>query len=170
MRITIQSIGETVTKSSVKGTPYKMVEVQFVSNGRAGKYMLNSFTPAFATIRAAAPGAEYEITTKQSGEYTNWDTATLVEASKASPEGSKAAPAKPFQSTYETAEERARKQVYIVRQSCLGHAIEFALGRTGMNPDLDLEGVLKLAKQFEAYVFDMGDDLVSDNLDDIEVK
>ena len=165
MRITIQSIGETVTKSSVKGTPYKMIEVQFVSNGRAGKYMLNSFTPAFKTILAAAPGAEYEITTKQSGEYTNWDTATLVEASKASPEGSKAAPAKPFQSTYATAEERARTQVYIVRQSCISSAIA-----SGCNT---VDTILDVAKKFENYVFEssaMGDDLVSDNLDDIEVK
>ena len=53
----------------------------------------------------------------------------------------------PRTSTYETPEERAIKQVYIVRQSSISASINF------LNHDGDVGDVLRVAKQFEAYVF-----------------
>ena len=53
-------------------------------------------------------------------------------------------------STYETPEERAKKQLYIVRQSSINAAI--ALGAQGkVLPTVDL--ILEVAKKFEAHVF-----------------
>ena len=52
-------------------------------------------------------------------------------------------------STYETPEERAKKQVYIVRQSSIANAIAFF--HTEKN--VTTTKVLEVAKQFEDYVF-----------------
>ena len=53
-------------------------------------------------------------------------------------------------STYETPEERAKRQVLIVRQSSLSSAIEL-LKTDKKSPTVP--EVLQVAKQFEAYVF-----------------
>lgn len=54
-------------------------------------------------------------------------------------------------STYETPEERAKKQVYIVRQSSLSNALTaLAIGaKTPPKPD----EVIELARKYEDYVF-----------------
>lgn len=52
-------------------------------------------------------------------------------------------------STYETPEERAARQVLIVRQSSISSAVEFACA----NKVKDEKEVIRLAKAFEAYVF-----------------
>ena len=52
-------------------------------------------------------------------------------------------------SNYETAEERAARQVLIVRQSSISSAVEFAVA----NKLKDAQAVIAIAKEFEAYVF-----------------
>ncbi len=52
-------------------------------------------------------------------------------------------------SNYETAEERAARQVLIVRQSSISSAVEFAVA----NKIKDEEEVLRLATRFEEHVF-----------------
>lgn len=58
-------------------------------------------------------------------------------------------------SNYETAEERAARQVLIVRQSSVSSAVDLAVA----NKIKDPQEVIKIAKEFEAYVF--GVDTVS---------
>jgi hypothetical protein len=55
-------------------------------------------------------------------------------------------------STYETHEERARRQVYIIRQSSLSTAVAYLTltGKTKSTP----EEVIKVADQFANYVLD----------------
>ena len=52
-------------------------------------------------------------------------------------------------STYETPEERAARQVLIVRQSSISSAVEFAVAHKVK----DAQAVIAIAKEFEAYVF-----------------
>jgi hypothetical protein len=55
--------------------------------------------------------------------------------------------------SWETPEERALKQVYIVRQSSIANAIALlAVEGPGITPDV--EWVIATAKTFENYVFD----------------
>lgn len=54
-------------------------------------------------------------------------------------------------STYETPEERAVKQIYIVRQSSISSAI--GLLTTGAKVPPDADAVLEVAKKFETFVF-----------------
>ena len=50
--------------------------------------------------------------------------------------------------TYETAEERAKKQVVIVRQSCIAQAVAYC----EQKPDAGVGEVLDIAEQFEKFV------------------
>ena len=56
-------------------------------------------------------------------------------------------------STYETPEERAKKQVYIVRQSSIANAIQFYALVNVEDVTNSVENILATAKQFEHYVF-----------------
>ena len=71
--------------------------------------------------------------------------------------GSYAAPVKTGnvtpKSNYETPEERAARQVLIVRQSSISSAVEFACA----NKVKDEDEVIRIAKVFERYVFDIKD-------------
>jgi hypothetical protein len=63
-------------------------------------------------------------------------------------------------SNYETKEERQVRQIMIVRQSSLGHAVAtFAVGgKTAPTP----EAVIEVAKMYEQYVLGGPETIVSD--------
>lgn len=72
-------------------------------------------------------------------------------------------------SNYETPEERAKRQVYIVRQSSISSAVEAAT----LLKLKSKEDILNLAKYFEAYVFGIEFDdgsIMSLPNDDIDVE
>ena len=108
-------------------------------------------------------GETFEVTRQKSADDKYWNWIALNPAGSvpaeipnavASPtSGGYAAPLKQGnvtpKSTYETAEERAARQVLIVRQSSLGHALEYA----ATNKIKDETEVLALASRFSDWVF-----------------
>jgi hypothetical protein len=98
-----------------------------------------------------------------------WDPKTI---SKGAAQGAQApvnvqkAAATPTKSTYETSEERAAKQVYIVRQSSIANAINF-LNVSGSKKHTT-EEALVIAKQFEDFVFGKEVAAAPVNFDDFE--
>ena len=71
-------------------------------------------------------------------------------------ETSTQAQTKAVRSNFETPEERARRQVYIVRQSSIANAIAFVTAsQAGKAGKVRLEEVLGTAKEFENYVLDV---------------
>jgi hypothetical protein len=118
---------------------------------------------AYDVLLNAQPGEVYEITVVKNGAYNNWTNAvktTATATTVASPAGGTISGAKPAytpaaKSTYETPEERAKKQILIVRQSNLSSAI--SLLSIGAKTTPKVEDILSTAKQFEGYVF--GDDV-----------
>jgi hypothetical protein len=73
----------------------------------------------------------------------------------ANPKGTTAPAAKPAQATYtrdfETSEERAKKQVYIIRQSSLERALDLCLAKAAKG-GVDVEEVLQTSERFVDYV------------------
>lgn len=65
-------------------------------------------------------------------------------------------------STYETPEERAQKQIYIVRQSSLTNAIAL------LGSKAKVEQVVSVARQFEQYVFGLDERESFDDLPTID--
>jgi len=102
----------------------------------------------------ALPGDVFEVTSEKDEKgYWQWTSASSLGKNT---DGTGTAPAtgRPTtatRSTYETPEERALRQVYIVRQSSVSNAIAFYEAVKG-KPSVD--DVLATAKTFEKFVFD----------------
>ncbi len=119
----------------------------------------------FKVLQGASVGQVYDVTTqKNDSGFIEWPLAILSDQVVAAtgsasppdkqglsaPSGS-GSTATPYKSTYETPEERAKKQIYIVRQSTIAQAINLlSVGAKGA-PKID--DVLSVAKVFEDYVF-----------------
>jgi len=121
-----------------------------------------STAAAHKTLSAAQPGQVYDINVvKNEKGYNDWTSATLsTGAPSASPpayEGARnvPAPSSPARtSTYETPEERAKKQVYIIRQSSLSAAIGTL--SPGAKSALKPQDVIALAQEYTDFVLGTG--------------
>lgn len=147
------------TAKSAKGKDYKLLEITYKNMSFGGKVETKKHNQygdknVFDTLKSAGAGDIFTITReKDASGYWQW--VGITEGEDAAP-AAKEAPAKATaspKSTYETPEERAKKQVYIVRQSSITNAIE-TLKTDKKNPTK--EEVLALAKEYEAYVFGIG--------------
>lgn len=160
MNITILSV-DIKTVPTAKGS-YQTADVAYKNNSFQGKVegkkvmSFGATKDSFSTLALAQPGESYEVTiVKNDKGYNDWVSMAKAEAGAASapvsaPAGGKAAAATP-RSTYETPEERAQRQVLIVRQSSLSAAVNLLLAGAKTPPPV--ENVLSIAKQFEDYVF-----------------
>lgn len=159
MNITILSV-DVKTVPTAKGS-YQTAEVAYKNNTFQGKVegkkvmSFGATKDAFGTLATAASGDTFEVTIiKNDKGYNDW--VALTKAGLAAP-GTTAASAtgKPVtaspKSTYETPEERAQRQVLIVRQSSLSSAAAVLTAGAKTPPSGD--AVIALAKTFEAYVF-----------------
>lgn len=181
-QITILSVNK-VTKSNAAGKPYTALEVAYKDSfGKVASKQLFSFGAqkgAFDSLQVAAPGQTYNLTVvKNDKGYNDWTNAQLGTASNVAQGaaiaggGSSLAQQANTQvkSTYETKEERALKQTYIVRQSSISSAIDtLSVGAKSVNPD----DVLKLAQRYYDYVFQSPEDVAMQDVvslpNDIEV-
>lgn len=128
---------------------YQLAVVEYnTTDGKTEKKNVVSFTnkALYATLSTAKQGDVFDVKLgKNDKGYWEFQEATKsqggVQASKASPSP---------RSTYETPEERAARQVYIIRQSSLSTAATIlAVGAKS----LQVEAVISAAKQLEDYVF-----------------
>lgn len=155
MNITILSVSAPV--ATVNGTKkYSTIEVAYKGeDGKvAGKKIVSFAQPAVYNILVDAKSGEvYSVVSEKVNDYWTW---TSVKKGSESPSTSttntvgRSLNTSP-KSTYETPEERAKKQVYIVRQSSLSNAIEYSKSIKALKTK---EEVVELAKFFEGYVFD----------------
>lgn len=145
MRIEIISVGAPYMKGN-----YGKLDLEFVREG--GQKAKQTLTAVRETknvvnvLRDAKPGEVFDIKVEKSGDYFNWTEATKV----ADGEAREAKTSHKARTKWEgeTAEERARRQVYIIKQSSLANAI--ALLGAGSDP----KKVLPLAQQFTDWVLD----------------
>lgn len=161
----IQIIATSVeTKPTAKGS-YQQLEVTYKNLSYQGKVeskKLMSFganANAFKTLVDAPTGSQWEVTVVKNAQgYNDW-TAVVAASSAPVPSAQNTgaqARTQPGQtrSTYETPEERAQRQIYIIRQSSISSAVAtLSVGAKSVKP----EDVLAVAKQYENYVFDVKD-------------
>lgn len=167
MNIQIQILSTSIeTKPTQKGS-YQQLEVAYkdLSNGgkvASKKIMSFSNKKVFDTLSIAKAAATFDIAMEKNDKgYWDWKEVTRIDASAivsvpvAAIEGSTTKQGNTNTTTrggWETPEERAKKQVYIVRQSSISAAISAltATGKVVPKP----EEVIEYARQLEAYVFD----------------
>lgn len=162
MNITILSV-DIKTVPTTKGS-YQTADVAYKNNSFQGKVegkkvmSFGATKDSFATLATAQPGQTYEVQiVKNDKGYNDWISMAqavpgAASPAASSPTGSPGKPASPApRSTYETPEERAQRQILIVRQSSLSSAV--ALLTTGAKTPPSTQAVVEAAKAFEAYVF-----------------
>lgn len=147
------------TLSQSPGNKYQIAEVVYKDDrGETKTKKLMSFAnPAtYATMKDAKQGESYVITqVKNDKGYLDWTSATKTDGSDAAA-APKAASFTSTKSSYETTEERARRQVLIVKQSSLDRAIQFVTLERQVEPSKEplIDDVLERAQQFTDWIFD----------------
>ena len=161
MKFQIEVINvQSSTKPAKNGT-YTQLDVAYkrVDTGKIEGKKVMSFVnkDIFNLFSKASAGQVYDITTEKVGEYWQWTEASVASGSGSASidaPASKAFNASPApKSTYETAEERAKRQILIVRQSSLAQAVDILSVNPGKDK-LSLEDVLHLADKLVSWVFE----------------
>lgn len=165
----VQILNVTVTTTLTKTSSYQTADVAYKNltfQGKVEGKKVMSFgvtKDSFAILATAQPGDVYDVTVvKNDKGYNDWVSMTkgTASAEKQQPAQQTSAATTGYASagngtartsTYETPEERAKKQVYIVRQSSISNAVS-ALACGAKSPP-KVNEVLDYAKQLEAYVF-----------------
>lgn len=151
------------TKPTAKGS-YQQLEVVFKNltyQGKVESKKVMSFgagASAFSTLSKADQGSVWEVTVVKNAQgYNDWTSVVASEGSSAPApsaapgaiNSSKAAVSP--KSTYETPEERAQRQILIVRQSSVSSAL--TLHSMGAKSSPKLEDVLDTAQKISDFVF-----------------
>lgn len=157
---------EDKPSSNGKGT-YGVLTVTYRSNGKIAEKKLMSFTnpTVFKHFEKAAKGDQVDVTSVKNDKtgYWDWTAIGTGEVSSASPTPT-STPARSG-GNYETKEERAAKQKYIVKQSSLSAAV--SLLTVGAKTPPQPNEVIALADKFVEYVFNTDSmDAVADSLTD----
>ena len=171
MLINIVDVGTPSTKASSTGRSYQEIDVTYkTENGQVSNKKIMSFSnpSVFNHLKDLTKGEVVHVTTvKNAKGYWDW-TGIGNEGDAPAPTQSKPATAQAgvrvTGSNYETKEERAARQVYIIRQSSISSAIDLL-----KDSKPTVEGVLGVAKQFEEYIFaeKKGIDAIDDLEDDV---
>jgi len=140
------------TENEDKGK-YQQLTVCYtdLNSGKDFTYKLMSFLnkAGYELLKSAKKGDEFHVVCNKNDKgYWQWDeiykSGEQVKTTKASPSP---------RSTYETPEERARKQLYIVRQSSLTNAIAMLQAAADKKTPINVDTVIHVAQKFEDYVF-----------------
>jgi hypothetical protein len=164
MQIQVLSV-EVNTATSKAGKPYEQVVVAYKDLDNGGKVASKTIMPfgfqkdTFTTMKSAKPVEVYDVEVqKNEAGYNDWIRAKKGAATNAHPSNTNVGAAVSATSSttskggWETPEERAKKQIYIVRQSSVSAAINLLTAHAKTTPKV--EDVIDIARQFEAFVFE----------------
>jgi hypothetical protein len=163
--IQIQVLSTSIETVPTQKGSYQSLEIAYKDLSNSGKVSakkLMSFTnkPVFETMALAKPTEVYDVEmVKNDKGYWDWTkvtkgTGTSVSGVTAARGQSAAVGATaPSKGGWETPEERAKKQIYIVRQSSLSTAASVLTANTKVTPTA--KDVIAFARELEAYVFEV---------------
>jgi len=158
MQISVIDVGTPNTHAAKNGRSYQSMEVTYKNdNGQVQSKKLMSFAnpDVFKQAQTWEKGTSVNVNA-QKDDNGYWQWVGILGEGESAPTQTGSQPAsKPSTrvtgSNYETKEERAQRQVMIVRQSSISSAVT-ALTANGSVPSS--EDILGLAKQFESYVME----------------
>ena len=138
------------------GKPYIQLELAY-KNLVSGKLESKKVMPFGSTVNVhkllsdANPGDVFTIKSEKNQDSGYWDWVDAKQAAPGSVGEQTNKPTAAVKSTYETPEERAKKQVYIVKQSSLATAIQLLSIGAKVPPSTEL--ILQEAQKFVDWVF-----------------
>ena len=149
MEIKILQI-ERITGVDKFKNPTTTLDVIYESGGVEGKQRIVPFAnpSVFKTLNGASINESFDVAVSKNAKgYDVWSAIGSVGSIKDVKVATKV-----VGSNYETPEERAIKQRYIVRQSSIANAVSY-FNCSLDKPYLQVEEIINIAKQFEEYVF-----------------
>ena len=173
MLINIIDVGSPNTHAAKNGRSYQSLEVTYKdeqSQTKTKKLMSFSNPSVFNHIKGLSKGDAVNVTTTKD-DQGYWQWTAIGGDAPAQESTSKPASAgvnKTTGSNYETKEERAARQVYIVRQSSISAAVSTLTVGAKSAPTAD--SVIELAKQFEAYVFAKEPEKTAANIPELDLE
>lgn len=153
-KVTVQEVIVNTVNTGKK--PYSQAVVTYTTErgeNKEKKIMSFSNPAVFAAVSKIKNPTVVEVE-NDGAPYYNWTKLSLV-AEEAAPKGANASGAtsvKVATSTYETAEERKIKQLYIVRQSSITNALTY-LAATQKEGEYGVSDVLEIAQEFIDFVY-----------------
>jgi hypothetical protein len=167
MQIQIIDVGTPNTHAAKNGRSYQSIEVAYKgTDGKVSSKKLMSFSnpSVFKHISGLSRGDTVDVVTqKDDAGYWQW-TAIGNGEQQVATQTATTPTTRVTGSNYETKEERAARQVLIVRQSSLSSAVATLTAGAKSAPIAD--DVIALAKLYEGYVF--APEVPSSSLDDFE--
>ncbi len=156
MQFAIEILSVTRERGVTKANKaYEFLNVAYKKDGKIDGKKIYPFgdKKVFDTCAAAQAGQLYTVTSEKNGDFWEWTSVSLgadapqtsTEATGTASSGVRQSP----KSNYETPEERAARQVMIVKQSSISNAI--SLLKTEKHTPA-VEDVLKTAQTFVDYV------------------
>tara|TARA_R110001599_G_scaffold12749_2_gene59389 strand:+ start:536 stop:1081 length:546 start_codon:yes stop_codon:yes gene_type:complete len=163
MQVNVVDVSNLNTHTAKNGRQYQSIEIMYKNDqGQAQSKKLMSFANP-AVFKAAQDWAKGDVvhvsTEKDANGYWQWTAVggadevsdTRSDSAPAAQGNASTAKTRVTGSNYETKEERAARQVMIVRQSSLSNAVA-TLAIEGSQASAN--DVISLAKLFEGYVLD----------------
>jgi hypothetical protein len=150
MKLSIISVAVT-TKSSAKGKPYQVAEVVYKNDGKVESKNITEYSKVFKAVADAQPGQVFDVASEKDDKgYWQWTSFVRVTGEQAAVSQNTAAATPSSKSNWETSEERAARQVLIVKQSCLSNAVNTLAAGAKTAPST--EQVLALAQVYTDWV------------------
>lgn len=143
MRITLNRVS-----NARKDGKWFKIDIEYTrEGGKPSKRTLVAVGDTKKVIEAfredGAEGCDFEVKIEKDGEFYNW-----VGVEKMDKSAAPAATAYKGKSTYETPEERARKNVSIARQNALTNAVNYFSAKDGK---ATVDQILSVATEFAAF-------------------
>ena len=161
-KIRIKEVNVETVKNGKNSYGKAEVIYDFQGNTRSQKILSFANPSIFAKVQQLKPAQEVVVTvTKNDKGFNEWAS---LEASSDAP-AAVAEPAKRVTSTYETAEERKIKQLYIIKQSSISNALTYLKDTAKENDtSYSVSDVLDTAQAFVDFVYGNNDPLTLESM------
>lgn len=170
MIITVLEVGGVQTESK-NNKSWKSVVVKYTGDQGDKEKTFRSFGPDYKFVASLEEGKTYDVGLKKEGNFWIWNSVTPSDGVRAKPPSTSSSGAnnssgywdEKFQLDKERFEFDKSKQPLIVRQSCIGYAVDYL---KNMAPNSSVEDVLEVASRFEKFVHSNG----AEELQNMEVE
>lgn len=152
MLVTVQAVS---AEKAPKG--YSIATVSFTREGKPETRKIMSFASPVVynkLIEFKTFPFDANIVMFKNEKTGYWDWTDIEVQQGAKVDGNKSTSGKILGSNYETPAERARRQVYIIRQSSISSAIAFAAAAEPKGITKTQQDICTIAKAFEAFVME----------------
>ena len=164
-----------VSATTSGGKPYTKLEIAYkdLVNGKIASKLVMPFgntQPVHKALFDSKAGDVFTVTSIKNNDSGYWDWTNAVQAPPGETPMVKTQGSPAPKSNYETPEERAKRQVYIVKQSSLSNAIQVL--SCGAKTPPSKADVFALAQEFADWVFSEPKvtimDMVNDTFEDVQ--